>query len=182
MEAGLLTPQSSQLGGLVRYVGAITASTLVIGLAIGFALPAGADALGERSATRAPVRINYADTPPVLAAAQLDIARMTPVRVQVHTPDTSVVSLAATGATDVPSPAAASRTVHRITANGLNIRTRPSSSSPVAGALRRGDEVTVLETRGSWQRLQYRGRPIGWAFARYISEEKPTEDRIAAVQ
>lgn len=49
----------------------------------------------------------------------------------------------------------------------LAVRARPSSSSRMIGQLFNGDQTVILDRRGSWYKIRFRGAR-GWAHARWI--------------
>lgn len=56
----------------------------------------------------------------------------------------------------------------RVTANGLNVRSRPSSNSSKLFVLRRNEAVEVAEAEGSWVRVTTASGETGWAYERYL--------------
>ncbi len=57
------------------------------------------------------------------------------------------------------------------TAN-VNMRTEPSTSSPILTTIPKGSQVVAVGSRGAWRSVQYRGR-AGWVSSRYVSRERP---------
>jgi hypothetical protein len=59
----------------------------------------------------------------------------------------------------------------------INVRAQPSTGAAVAVNLKRGAAVAVLETRGSWDRVEIsasQGAPTqGWVFNTYLSDTDP---------
>jgi hypothetical protein len=59
----------------------------------------------------------------------------------------------------------------------INVRTQPSTGATVAVNLKRGASVAVLETRGSWDRVEVpaaQGAAVqGWVFNTYLSDTNP---------
>ena len=51
-----------------------------------------------------------------------------------------------------------------VNANGLNIRSEPSTSGKVQGAYNKGDVITILETKGEWGRTNK-----GWIKLEYVN-------------
>lgn len=71
----------------------------------------------------------------------------------------------------------------------INVRTQPSTGAPIAVNLKRGASVAVLETRGSWDRVEVpaaqgaavQATPIqGWVFNTYLSDTAQVEPVAAA--
>ncbi|MBW1646121.1 MAG: SH3 domain-containing protein [Deltaproteobacteria bacterium] len=79
-------------------------------------------------------------------------------------------SLAATAA-----PAATGR----VKVSVLNVRQRPDKRSRKLFALRRGQQVTVLEERGKWLQIKS-GRRRGWVYAPLVQVRRPRK-RLPAV-
>lgn len=58
--------------------------------------------------------------------------------------------------------------------NGVNVRSGPGTDFKILSTLTKGTGVTILETKGDWQQIQY-GSLKGWVTTRYISSgSKPT--------
>ena len=60
-----------------------------------------------------------------------------------------------------------------VTANSLNIRTGPSASYKVLGAVLNGDSVTVTEQKNGWGKVTSSSGLSGWASLAYLSKTKP---------
>ena len=58
-----------------------------------------------------------------------------------------------------------------VTAEKLNVRSKPNRESDVLSQLSRGENVRVLSKDGSW-RLVARGTRLGWVYSGYLSEEE----------
>lgn len=52
--------------------------------------------------------------------------------------------------------------------NGVNVRSGPGTDYSILNTLTKGTAVTILETRGDWQQIQY-GNLKGWVTSRFIS-------------
>ena len=61
----------------------------------------------------------------------------------------------------------------QVTASSLNVRAEPSTTAEKIGALRRGEEVDVLELQGDWSRIR-KGSLTGWVASRYLGEPGST--------
>lgn len=57
--------------------------------------------------------------------------------------------------------------VYEVTAEVLNIRSEPNITAIKVGRLKRGDKLTVRETRGDWSKVEFEGEPA-WAASRYL--------------
>ena len=68
----------------------------------------------------------------------------------------------------------------------INVRIQPSTSAAIAVNLKRGSAVAVLETRGSWDRVEIstsQGPAVqGWIFNTYLADTDPAAAQPAAVQ
>jgi hypothetical protein len=51
--------------------------------------------------------------------------------------------------------------------HGANMRSQPAGGAAIVATLRRGDEVTTGEVRGSWTAVQAGGKQ-GWVFSTYL--------------
>jgi hypothetical protein len=60
----------------------------------------------------------------------------------------------------------------RVTTNGLNVRSGPSSSSGKLFVLKQDEAVQVAEIEGNWARVTTASGESGWAYQRYLA---PTE-------
>jgi len=62
-------------------------------------------------------------------------------------------------------------------ARSINVREQPSTGAPIAANLKRGAAVAILETRGSWDRVEVSGPPSqgkqGWVFNSYLVDSDP---------
>ncbi|MEO8895818.1 MAG: SH3 domain-containing protein, partial [Rhizomicrobium sp.] len=88
----------------------------------------------------------------------------------------------------VQAPAAATqpKTDHPVkyAARSINVRVQPSTTAGIATNLKRGAAVSVLETRGNWDRVEIavsQGPAIqGWIFNSYLADADPTAAQPAA--
>jgi len=71
--------------------------------------------------------------------------------------------VAATTAT--PAPAAAVTGVGVAQIDGVNFRTKPSSSAKLIRGLKKGEKVTVLLKEGSWYKVKDSKGKTGWVTA-----------------
>jgi len=66
----------------------------------------------------------------------------------------------------------------------INVRAQPSTGAAVAVNLKRGAAVAILETRGSWDRVEIsasQGAPTqGWVFNTYLSDTDPGDAQPVA--
>ena len=60
----------------------------------------------------------------------------------------------------LPTPSGAGRL--RVTASLVNVRQGPGVSHPVVARVERGNELTVLERRGRWSKIQIDPERVGW--------------------
>lgn len=69
-------------------------------------------------------------------------------------------------------------------ARSINVRVQPSTTAAIATNLKRGAPVSVLETRGSWDRVEVaasQGPAVqGWIFNSYLADTDPTAAQPAA--
>ncbi|MEX2553740.1 MAG: SH3 domain-containing protein [Actinomycetota bacterium] len=56
----------------------------------------------------------------------------------------------------------------RVTTNGLNVRSGPSSDSGKLFVLKQDEAVQVAEMNGSWARVTTASGETGWAYQRYL--------------
>ena len=70
-------------------------------------------------------------------------------------------------------PEAASLDRRWIIAKGLNVRTGPTVRADLISSLPYGTPVNVLETSGSWARVQA-GDVTGWLSANFLTDENPS--------
>ena len=56
-------------------------------------------------------------------------------------------------------------------ANGLNVRTGPSTSDKKLGALGYGKKITILEEKSGWGRINFNG-VTGWVSLTYVKPVK----------
>lgn len=77
----------------------------------------------------------------------------------------------ATGAAPTQKPVASPDATHTVVPSRLNVRKAPSRKARVSFQLRRGNRVSVAETRGTWVRIVYGGRS-GWTVGRYLTTGK----------
>lgn len=57
---------------------------------------------------------------------------------------------------------------YQVTARRLNVRFGPGTSFDIAASVSRGDIVEVIDTRGSWARIDIDGNDDGWVHEAYI--------------
>ena len=57
----------------------------------------------------------------------------------------------------------------RVTTNGLNVRSGPSSDSGKLFVLKQDEAVQVAEMNGSWARVMTASGETGWAYQRYLA-------------
>ena len=80
----------------------------------------------------------------------------------------------------VPAAAVPPKADHPIkyAARAINVRVQPTTGAAVAANLKRGAVVAVLETRGSWDRVEIQAgqAPLqqGWVFNTYLTDTDPT--------
>lgn len=58
--------------------------------------------------------------------------------------------------------------VGRVTADGLNVRTGPNTSSSIITVIYQGATVNVLKQSSGWYYIQT-GSTKGWVYAQYLS-------------
>ncbi len=88
-----------------------------------------------------------------------------------------------------------SKAVHplKYATRSINVRNQPSTGAPITVNLKRGASVAVLETRGSWDRVEIPAAQSagvqaaatqasiqGWVFNTYLSDTDPAEAQPAA--
>ena len=56
----------------------------------------------------------------------------------------------------------------KVTASGLNIRELPDADSTDLGTLKKGTEVTILDTEGTWGKIEYKTGKYGWISLNYV--------------
>jgi len=56
--------------------------------------------------------------------------------------------------------------------NGVNVRSGPGTNYNILNTLTKGTMITILETRGDWQQIQY-GSLQGWVKSAFISAGNP---------
>ena len=91
-----------------------------------------------------------------------------------------------TEAAPAPQPAAAAvqpKAEHAVmyTARAVNVRAEPSVSAPIAANLKRGAQVSVLERRGNWDRVEIvavapaggQAAQQGWVYSSYLTDTDP---------
>lgn len=61
----------------------------------------------------------------------------------------------------------------QVTASALNVRAEPSTKAPIVGTVTRGARLPLLEERGEWSRVEWRGGREGWVSARYTRRTEP---------
>ena len=75
------------------------------------------------------------------------------------------------------------RELEYYTARAVNVRAEPSVSAPIAANLKRGAQVSVLERRGNWDRVevvalsqpaaQQTAAQQGWVYSSYLTDTDP---------
>ena len=72
----------------------------------------------------------------------------------------------------------------KYTTRSINVRAQPSTGAAIAVNLKRGAPVAILETRGSWDRVEVsaaQGAPVqGWVFNTYLSDTDPADAQPVA--
>jgi len=56
---------------------------------------------------------------------------------------------------------------HIVTSKRLNIRTQPTTNSPIVGALRHGMKVTVIRQHGAWREIVFHKQHV-WVYSAYL--------------
>lgn len=69
-----------------------------------------------------------------------------------------------------PAAAIAGKTLY-VTATTLNIRNEGSTAGEIIGRARKGDAVSVLETRDGWARVRFGDGSTGWVSAQFLATE-----------
>lgn len=98
----------------------------------------------------------------VMEFIEMDIPSQQPSR-----PDTTTPADATTPSENSGSNAGNANTTNIkavVNANGLNIRSEPSTSGKVQGAYNKGDVITILETKNGWGRTNK-----GWIKLEYVN-------------
>ena len=94
----------------------------------------------------------------VMEFIEMDIPSQQPSQ-----PDTSTPA-GTSAPTETTAPANTTNIKAVVNANGLNIRSEPSTSGKVQGAYNKGDVVTILEIKGEWGRTNK-----GWIKLDYVN-------------
>jgi len=63
-----------------------------------------------------------------------------------------------------------------VTASSLNIREEPSASSEDLGSLKKGEKVTILDTEGTWGKIEYKTGKYGWISLNYVNMTSTSTD------
>jgi len=98
--------------------------------------------------------------------------------------DNAPVSAAPVAAAAATQPKA----VHplKYATRSINVRIQPSTSATIAINLKRGSAVAILETRGSWDRVEVsasQGPAVqGWIFNTYLTDTDPAAAQPAAAE
>lgn len=58
---------------------------------------------------------------------------------------------------------------YKITAKSINVRSGPSTSAHVYGYLFKGNKVKVLQMKGDWSRINYKGHEA-WIASKYLKK------------
>ncbi|MES2256761.1 MAG: SH3 domain-containing protein [Pseudomonadota bacterium] len=124
----------------------------------------------------------------VLLLPKLEAMLPNTVRWQIETVGGLFVPAEIAPAHAVQAPAAATqpKADHPVkyAARSINVRVQPSTTAAVATNLKRGAAVSILETRGSWDRVEIaasQGPAIqGWIFNSYLADADPTAAAPAA--
>jgi len=74
------------------------------------------------------------------------------------------------GLISVPLSLAGSGTIND---NGVNVRSGPGTDYSILNTLTKGTAITIVETKGDWQQIQY-GNLKGWVLSRFISAGSTT--------
>lgn len=56
----------------------------------------------------------------------------------------------------------------KVTASNLNIRALPDANSDDLGSLKKGTAVTILDTEGTWGKIEYKTGKYGWISLNYV--------------
>jgi hypothetical protein len=132
----------------------------------------------------------------VLLAPKLEAMLPNNIRWQIETvggmfppPGNSSVA-GAPAASAVAAAATQAKAEHpqKYATRSINVRTQPSTGAPIAVNLKRGASVAVLETRGSWDRVEVPAAPgavqaapiQGWVFNTYLSDTAEVQPVAAA--
>ena len=111
----------------------------------------------------APVAASAATTVIPVAATSAAIAETPPVA--------SSVTPAAAVATSAAASAEPAKNIVHVSANTLNIRETADADSKKLGELTRGDAVVLIETSGTWAKIQAGGGTIGYVLGTYLSSD-----------
>ncbi|MFZ5786118.1 MAG: SH3 domain-containing protein, partial [Acidobacteriota bacterium] len=61
----------------------------------------------------------------------------------------------------------------RVTAGTLNVRSGPSTKDAVVTKVRRGQALTVLDSRDAWLEVKAPGGQVGWVHSKYTAADQP---------
>ncbi len=70
-----------------------------------------------------------------------------------------------------PSASHSGGTMGTITAEGLNVRQGPSSSTTILGSLPRGSEIAIVGESGAWLQVEYFGQ-TAFVFGKYVDQKQ----------
>jgi uncharacterized protein YgiM (DUF1202 family) len=62
-----------------------------------------------------------------------------------------------------------------VTSQRLRLRKKPGINHQIVGVLRRGEVITVKETRGVWLRISTNENADGWVHGNYVRRQQGTE-------
>lgn len=171
--------KNAQWGRGVAIV-AVSVGIIAVGTAV-------SNSIGTQPAPTQPLQAATAERPSYLSelpertqqALQAGLIEPTTVRARAHATLRVASAPAARPASSAVEPAAepelaaAERNLDaelfRVTANGLNVRSGPSSSSGKLFVLKQNEAVEVAEAEGSWVRIETASGATGWAYQRYLA-------------
>ena len=83
------------------------------------------------------------------------------------------------------SGATTTQSIGTVTASTLNIRSGASTSSSIVTRAKKGEKVTILESKNGWYRVKLSNGKIGWGSGQYITveniqPEQPTQPPVVA--
>lgn len=111
----------------------------------------------RNSAVKSTIRMSYASQLEPVQAHRLDVARATPVIVDMVGESKAGQVISVTGSH-----------THSVGVESLRVRSAPSGSSRQIGALAGGANVTVTDERNGWQYVTAGDGTRGWVYHKFL--------------
>lgn len=115
--------------------------------------------------------LDHAATVLILSAVLLPAAACTTAAPEA-TPATPEPPPVVTETGPAAEPARAETRV-RVTASTLNVRSGPSTKDALVARVKRGQLLTVLDSRDAWLEIRAPGGQVGWVHSKYTAVEEP---------